>query len=251
MGPDRATPPRPIPQDRLDHRQRRHRRRVGPEHPWPSAIAVVAFRASSIRRSSSAKPPSARSAPPKARAGSRRAPRQDRRAGHPRRRRSDAGRPPSPPARSPKARAARRGQAQHAALLGASTTLAARRSSLSRCTWVRRVNHRHEARGAHLHRLLRHVVEAGVFQRREQQPEVTGRVWSRTFSTSVSATPRLPARDTAARNSPEAPSKTWIGSPSFQAQHSEQVVRLLGACPRSARPARAGPGTSSRGRVKS
>ncbi len=54
----------------------------------------------------------------------------------------------------------------------ASMTLARIRSPLTRETWVKRVNTGCSLRGAHLDRLLHHVVEPGMFQRRKDIGDV-------------------------------------------------------------------------------
>ena len=54
----------------------------------------------------------------------------------------------------------------------ASMTLARIRSLLTRETWVCRVSTGCSARGAHLDRLLHHVVEPGVLQRRKDIGDV-------------------------------------------------------------------------------
>ena len=172
--PRRARAPSSL-RGRLDERERGDRRRVGAQDARTEAQPQDP-RDGEDRRSL-AFVEAAFGPDEETDAGLRLRPRQARPAGppaaRPRRRRRAGARPAIAPSASSSGSSGRTSGVQitpHCSQ--ASMALASSRSRLSRATWVRRVTTGLRRRAAHLDRLLRHVVESGVLQRREQEIEV-------------------------------------------------------------------------------
>ena len=87
--------------------------------------------------------------------------------------------------------------------------------------------HRLQARGAHLDRLLHHVVEPRMLERGEQVMQVERRGLRAGLFADARATARVFRRlPGVARHSPSRPLNTSTGAPAFEPQHIAQVVRL-------------------------